>query len=570
MKSVKTDTNILNSENAAWLTDFKQKHGRSPRILHIGNIANNAYNNAKLLNEAGLDCDVICYDYYHIMGCPEWEDADFEGEITDQFKPDWTKLNLNGFERPRWFAQGPVVDCIDYLIERREKESLKADYLWNKLSILSNSHHSSELRWKLKLQRCMVWLQHRNDRFIRGLSYLSNGHSIAFRIASSCYAGRLSGFAKTEIVRLFIAWVLIVVAIAVRIFCFPFRYLIKTTVPEASLFDDRVADIINVFSSSFPARADRLTAADMEIYRTLEPRWYRLFEHYDLVQGYATAPILPLIAGKKPYSAFEHGTLRSIPYEENPQGRLCAISYKHADHIFVTNFDCLESARYLAPGNFTLLNHPYDEDQPEYVASDWQSQRAKLLEGLQADFLLFHPTRHDWVEGTGYADKGNDLLLHSFGKLVKHHGLKLGLVCCDWGGNVENSKALLEKYGVSNHVTWVKPLGIVAYTRMCKAAHIVVDQFKLGAFGGVTFKALAAAAPVMIYLDEERIVKQYPEIPPVINCSTEAEILEQISYWYYHIDALADLGLKGRGWMKRNHSKSDTINRQIDVLRKLI
>ena len=51
-----------------WVKQFNQKYGRSPRVLHIGNIANNAYNNAKLLNNAGLDCDVICYDYYHIMG----------------------------------------------------------------------------------------------------------------------------------------------------------------------------------------------------------------------------------------------------------------------------------------------------------------------------------------------------------------------------------------------------------------------------------------------------------------------------------------------------------------------
>ena len=74
------------------------------RILFIGNIANNSYLNARMFNEAGLDCDVICHDYYHIMGCPEWEDADFEGEIEDQFFPDWSAVSLKGFRRPRWFA----------------------------------------------------------------------------------------------------------------------------------------------------------------------------------------------------------------------------------------------------------------------------------------------------------------------------------------------------------------------------------------------------------------------------------------------------------------------------------
>ena len=90
------------------LENFKVLHGHKPRVLHIGNIANNAYNNAKLLNELGFDCDVLCPNYYHIMGSPEWEDANIIGDIADQFQPDWTSVNLNGFERPHWFIQGPV------------------------------------------------------------------------------------------------------------------------------------------------------------------------------------------------------------------------------------------------------------------------------------------------------------------------------------------------------------------------------------------------------------------------------------------------------------------------------
>src|SRR3990172_9264317 len=87
------------------LEEFKVRHNHKPRVLHIGNIANNAYNNAKLLNELGFDCDVICPIYYHIMGCPEWEDAEIDGDIGDQFRPDWTRVDLNGFHRPEWFVQ---------------------------------------------------------------------------------------------------------------------------------------------------------------------------------------------------------------------------------------------------------------------------------------------------------------------------------------------------------------------------------------------------------------------------------------------------------------------------------
>ena len=69
-------------------------------MLHIGNIANNAYNNAKIQRRIGIEADVCCYDYFHIMGCPEWEDADFEGDVGDPFFPDWWAVDLKGLPSP--------------------------------------------------------------------------------------------------------------------------------------------------------------------------------------------------------------------------------------------------------------------------------------------------------------------------------------------------------------------------------------------------------------------------------------------------------------------------------------
>ena len=126
-------TRQLSAESQRWLADFQKSHGRSPRALHVGNVANNAYLNAKILNAQGFDCDVVCADYYHIMACPEWEDSDFEGDIHDQFYPDWEAVDLGGFERPRWFAQGPMRYCIAYLCAKRDRKRLLAWFWWNYL-----------------------------------------------------------------------------------------------------------------------------------------------------------------------------------------------------------------------------------------------------------------------------------------------------------------------------------------------------------------------------------------------------------------------------------------------------
>jgi glycosyltransferase involved in cell wall biosynthesis len=63
------------------------------RVLHLGNIGNNAYLNAKFLRAEGVDCHVLSYDYYDRFATPEWE----------------------GDERPPWFVQGPVFDSVAYL-----------------------------------------------------------------------------------------------------------------------------------------------------------------------------------------------------------------------------------------------------------------------------------------------------------------------------------------------------------------------------------------------------------------------------------------------------------------------
>jgi hypothetical protein len=56
------------------------------------------------IDAAGIERDVLCYDYYHLMACPEWEAAIFNPNGIDQFRPRWSEVDLHGFELPRWFA----------------------------------------------------------------------------------------------------------------------------------------------------------------------------------------------------------------------------------------------------------------------------------------------------------------------------------------------------------------------------------------------------------------------------------------------------------------------------------
>ncbi|PDT70909.1 glycosyltransferase family 4 protein [Bradyrhizobium sp. C9] len=116
----------------AFLRGFQRAHDRPLRVLHIGNIANNAYNNALIQRRFGIEADVICYNYYHVMGCPEWEAASFDGNVDNMF-PDWWATELGGWRRPDWFVQGPVLDCLSYLRAKNTGDAEAAVFFWTLL-----------------------------------------------------------------------------------------------------------------------------------------------------------------------------------------------------------------------------------------------------------------------------------------------------------------------------------------------------------------------------------------------------------------------------------------------------
>jgi hypothetical protein len=111
-------------------------------------------------------------------------------------------------------------------------------------------------------------------------------------------------------------------------------------------------------------------------------------------------------------------------------------------------------------------------------------------------------------------------------------------------------------------------MGMVKFERMARACHCVVDQFKLGAFGGVMFKAMAVGSPVCTFLDEKQILKQYAEAPPVINCRTEHEIVETLFTLLEAPAKVLELGARGRAWMKRYHSRDAVIGAQVEQYRR--
>lgn len=539
----------------ARLREHEKRLGRRVRVLHIGNIANNAFHNAKLLRKLGFDCDVLCYDYYHMMGCPEWEDAGIVGDIGDDFRPVWHQVDLGGYERPRWFVQGPLVTALEYLNARWSGRAIAAEHGWRMLGAVNRTRAPSALT-----ERLALWKQGVKATVYRFFWYVSRPH----RVAEILQSRRIMRLEETprlrKVVRPIASGTYRLLDAATSAVSWTLRLLRPQPISQAEMVE-AVNKLRRQFTAAFPDRRDQLKRADVLPYLNAVGRWRPVLSHYDLIQGYATDPIWPMAAGV-PYFAFEHGTLRAIPQEDTSRGRLTALAYHRAEHVFVTNSDCLENAHRLAGDRVSFMNHPYDEEDAGGI--EVEGLREELCGQLECDYLLFHPTRHDWVPGTGFADKANDVALNAFIAMRKS-GLRVGMVLCAWGRNVSESRDLLESANVAGHVQWETPMSGRRFLEVARACHVLLDQFKLGAFGGVTFKALAAGVPVCSSLDETAMREMFGQAPPVIRCHTVEALLERLPPLLQSPAELRAVGAASRGWVKRHHSGRQVAATQMRV-----
>ena len=516
-----------------FLVEFVEKHGRCPRILHVGNIANNAYLNAKFLNEAGYDCDVICYDYYHVMASPEWEDADFAGNVNDQLRPDWTSVNLGGFARPAWFAQGPQRLCIEYLVARRRGDHVLAQGLWRELGRANGTLPKATVQ-----ERLVDWA---NARY-RRLAALP-----IFGEASALWASLENfGLRHGRLGRL---------AAAVTA---PFAMFVQ--VAWESVFGrdpagraiDRPSGMALAaqFAAAFPGRTDPLVSADWIPYSTVLDRWADLFKHYDIVQTYSTDVAYPLLTGFRPYVGFEHGTLRAFTMDDSPTCRLTALGYRHANHVLITNGDCLEYAQRLGIETYTPMLHPIDEKRIAAIPS----VREEMLQRYGVKHLFLCPLRHDWVV------KGTDNYIRALPALATRIGRDFRVIMTRWGAQLDDSLALADSLGVADLIEWLEPMNRRELIQVQKSVDVVFDQIALPHFGATAPQAIAAGVPVIMSYDPKSTEWIISEPAPILPAWTPEDVVAAV------VTALdpgwrRQFEVQAAKWYGEHHSRAAVIRR---------
>lgn len=480
------------------------------RVLLLGNTANNSFYAAKLLNRAGIEADVLCHGTYHLMSCPEWEDADFDQIPKDHYQPDWWSIDLHGYERPRWFAQAPLEAAVPYLLARRRGQHPEAEQLWRALEDARRSlvHPPPAEPPKPSSERPAA----------------PSRRPLPRRILKK--AQRVAGNLRERVVGA------------------PPR-------PPTEI-EQLTADVSLRFRERFPGRADVPTVDDLRPYeehiRLLAP----LFREYDVVHGSGTDPVLPMLARFHPYVGFEHGTLRDspdVPFDykgpsyPNAIGRLTSLAYSLADYVFITNADCVSAVEPLQIRHFAGIPHPFDDAAFRAPADEVLALRR--AEGV--DHLFFCPIRHDWEE------KGTDRYLRALPELRRRIPGRFRAVFTRWGTQVARSEALIAELGIGDLVQWIEPVGRVRLARWLCAADAIWDQLVYTSLSGLGPRTLAAGTPVIGAYEHEGLRWMFPEPAPIIAARTVENVVERT------LEAIApgfrdDFQRRAHAWVAAYHS----------------
>tara|TARA_Y100001970_G_C14237605_1_gene862836 strand:- start:1012 stop:3609 length:2598 start_codon:yes stop_codon:yes gene_type:complete len=175
--------------------------------------------------------------------------------------------------------------------------------------------------------------------------------------------------------------------------------------------------------------------------------------------------------------------------------------------------------------------------------ADTQSVREELK--LPKDKIIFFmPSRID------FHWKGTDKFLMAFDDIARGRD-DLLLISTGWGKDfMETSKKTFPK----DVVFLDKCFSKVMLKKYYSAADVVIDQFKVGSFGSVSFEALCLGKPVITYLAPFNLAN-YPIEPPILNARSTEDIKKTISLSADNPQLRKKLSVNSAEWYKNVYNE---------------
>jgi glycosyltransferase involved in cell wall biosynthesis len=524
------------------------------KILHVGNVANLAYVNAKILNDRGFENHVAAPDLYHFASSPQWQEligsTVTRDDLGDDWHPNFFSVASAAGLMPDWVAQGPTHLVVTYLYMKATNDP-RADlahdaleYYRMKSAALKTTLPQAARLSELDFREIMESYPLRSGE--RAMLRRGREADVVFetfrRVIGSLYGDdTANGVAAPFAYQNAVAYAGVDPELNSK-------WLRLNGTGEAAAFGIVMDDELTRSRISCPPG---VREEDFNAYAITLPWWKALFDAYDHVILYGSSAILGLLTGTR-YIALEHGNIRDIPFRDDSLGRLSKLAYQRADAVLITNSDYViakprlefeEDRRYYLP-------HPMEDE----LLETYRKRHGKPL-SEDGNVRFFSPARQDWQRNDPSLSKGNDRVVRAVANLKMEGIENIRVTFVDWGRDADATRDLIKSLGVEAQFKWTRPLAKGDLWKAYLASHAVIDQFFLDAFGGVTYEALALGRRVITRDDGKANVEFFEgKPPPLLSAATVFEITNRMREVANDPADSRAVGQASREWITEMHS----------------
>jgi hypothetical protein len=561
-------------------------------VLHVGNIAHNAYFNELVLRKDGLQGCVVHFDAYHFASCPEWITLGKEGVdrelIGDDFFPNFFQFEKSEELRPKWFVQGPAFQSIAYLFTRYSNDgNVKAadievslallDYL--RFKVISKrdydaqyvfwsqeefAHACSELKvhptWRAWLDfgfqcdlRRQLFLNKLNEVASCGLEMVHMPLSktlLQYYLEVSQASNRDQSNAERSrgSFSRFLRRALLLSKLQA------FEPTLENILNPNTLKVWRSLGILKISDEEYdPSVRPELSDLDTVPYALVIPFWDRIREYFDYSIFYGPHVVIPACSTKKqPYAGYEHGTIRSLPFENSDLGRLVKTGYESASAVMITNADYVNACPKLefSLDKIVYIPHGFDDESCSNFLAEYVPK--KRDDGV---IQFFAPARHSWVNGDDGNSKGNNLIVEAAKILVDRGIGNIFVTMIEYGPDVSATKGLISDNGLDSYFHWVPTMTRTELWSHYLDSHATLDQFLIPAIGQIGVESLALGAR-LINADDGSLAGFFGAPLPLLSANTAQEIATQMELVIDDAGDEVGLGVKAKLWFEKHHSQA--------------
>jgi len=187
--------------------------------------------------------------------------------------------------------------------------------------------------------------------------------------------------------------------------------------------------------------------------------------------------------------------------------------------------------------------------QDNFNKSYWKHEFEKIRK--KSKLVVFHHSRHVWKNNIDpNALKQNNFVIEGFAQIVQEHSsLNPQLILFDYGPDVADSKQLISKLGITNHVEWMPLMNrkdIMVGLYFCD---IATGEFGHGwSMGGTIIESLIASKPLIHYIDKLAIDLRH--LYPFLYAQDAKEIHEKINYFLNNKQKCDEIADRAYLWIK--------------------